>query len=192
MTSFTIALFGSAGPSLAGARTGDISMRAAIHPVSTSIELQAWLARVPLTRTFPSDLGDVLRAQASSLSLEMTSAQGCLPCDDLWQRLLRFNRGYGWKVHILPPDEALVLSGRLDLPWVGNPVLWVRSNTDPRRAIPVAIGTDHDMNLRRNIYLATLMLSGVRPAVGLRAMSKFTGIVAPRGAQSPTSKRKGN
>lgn len=43
--------------------------------------------------------------------------------------------------------------------------------------IPVAIGTDLDANLTRNIYLAAKMLTGVRPAVGVRAMAKFTGIV---------------
>jgi hypothetical protein len=45
--------------------------------------------------------------------------------------------------------------------------------------VPVAIGTDHSVNLARNTYLAAKMLTGVRVAVGVRAMSKFTGIVSP-------------
>jgi hypothetical protein len=49
--------------------------------------------------------------------------------------------------------------------------------TDEARIVPVAIGTDHAPNLARNLYLAAKMLSGVRPEVGVRAMSKFTGIV---------------
>ena len=167
-------------------------MRAAVHPVSTTTELQAWLARVPATRTFPSDLDDTLKAHAADLTIEMTTAPDCLPCGDLWTRLLRFSRSYGWRVRIISKDEALLRSGRLGLPWVGYPVLWIRPATDEGRTIPVAIGTDHDVNLRRNIYLAAKMFDGVRPAVGLRAMSKFTGIVAPAGARSSTSKLKGN
>lgn len=71
----------------------------------------------------------------------------------------------------------MVRSGRLALPWVGHPVLWVRSVNDPTRMIPVAIGTDHRANLARNIYLGFKMMTGVRPDVGVRAMAKFTGIV---------------
>jgi len=76
----------------------------------------------------------------------------------------------------------MIRSGRLGLPWAGHPVAWVRPVTDPSRAIPIAVGTDHTPNLARNLYLAAKMLTGVRPAVGVRAMAKFTGIVgaAPR------------
>ena len=49
--------------------------------------------------------------------------------------------------------------------------------SDANRIIPVAIGTDHGPNLARNLYLAAKMLTGVKPAVGVRGMSKFTGIV---------------
>lgn len=56
----------------------------------------------------------------------------------------------------------------------------------------MAIGTDHDLNLRRNIYLAAKMFDGVRPAVALRAMSKFTGIVAPGGAPTINLKLEGH
>jgi hypothetical protein len=73
----------------------------------------------------------------------------------------------------------MLRSGRLGLPWVGNPVAWVRPIADPNRMVPVAIGTDHSVNLARNTYLAAKMLTGVRVAVGVRAMSKFTGIVSP-------------
>ena len=54
---------------------------------------------------------------------------------------------------------------------------WARSLSDAQRLVPVAIGTDHEPNLARNIYLAAKMLEGVRPGVGVRAMSKFSGIV---------------
>lgn len=81
----------------------------------------------------------------------------------------------------------MLRSGRLGLPWVGHPVAWVRPISDPNRIIPIAIGTDHVPNLARNIYLAAKMLTGVRAAVGVRALSKFTGIVgtAPRPATKP-------
>lgn len=78
-------------------------------------------------------------------------------------------------------------SGRLGLPWIGHPVAWVRPIDNPNRTVPVAIGTDHQANLQRNLYLAAKMLTGVRPAVAVRAMSKFTGIV---GASSHTSNRR--
>ena len=71
----------------------------------------------------------------------------------------------------------MLRSGRLGLPWVGDPVVWVRPIADPDRIVPVAIGTDLLPNLARNIYLATKMLTGVRAQVGVRAMAKFTGIV---------------
>ena len=61
---------------------------------------------------------------------------------------------------------------------MGHPVAWVRPVSDPNRIIPVAIGTDHEPNLARNLYLAAKMLTGVKPTVGVRGMSKFTGIVA--------------
>jgi len=63
---------------------------------------------------------------------------------------------------------------------VGHPVAWVRPRTDANRTVPVAIGTDHAPNLARNLYLAAKMLGGVRVAVGVRGMSKFTGIIAAR------------
>ena len=72
----------------------------------------------------------------------------------------------------------MLRSGRLGLPWVGHPVAWVRPVADSNRIIPVAIGTDHAPNLARNLYLAAKMLTGVKPAVGVRGMAKFTGIVA--------------
>lgn len=110
-------------------------------------------------------------------TLEMTTAPQCLPCDDLWSRLLRFARLYGWQVRVIPQGEAMMRSGRLGLSWIGHPVLWIRPRSDENHTVPVAIGTDHDANLQRNIYLGVTMLGGVRPTVCLRTMSKFTGIV---------------
>jgi hypothetical protein len=166
--------------------------QAAIHPVATSRELTAWLARVPLTREFPSDLDETLRSENRMFVIEMSSAAGCVPCGDLWAKLLRFSRGYGWQVRTISSSEALLRSGRLGLPWVGHPVLWVRPAADKDRLVPAAIGTDHDANLRRNIYLSTKLLTGVRPEIGLRAMSKYTGIVAPASARPIQTKRKGD
>src|SRR3546814_8262592 len=74
----------------------------------------------------------------------------------------------------------MLRSGRLGLPWIGHPVAWVRPMNDTNRIIPIAVGTDHAPNLARNLYLAAKMLTGVRPAVGVRALSKFTGLVGGR------------
>lgn len=157
--------------------TRQAAMRAAIHPVSDKAVMQAWLSRVPVTRDFPDDLAATLRAQDGAWVVEMSTAPDCLPCGDLWARLGSLSRTYGWPVRTIGAQEAMVRSGKLGLPWVGHPVAWARSVTDPDRYIPIAIGTDHDANVARNLYLAAKMLSGVRPAVGVRAMSKFTGIV---------------
>jgi hypothetical protein len=153
------------------------AMRAAIHPVRDVDEMRGWLARVPVTRQFPPDLADTLRGQASLYVIEMTTAPGCAPCADLWARLNALRARYGWQVRTISGQDALLRSGRLGLPWVGHPVAWVRPVTDLNRMIPIAVGTDHAPNLARNLYLATKMLTGVRPAVAVRAMSKFTGIV---------------
>lgn len=158
--------------------------RAAIHPVHDAAQMQAWLARVPVTRDFPPDFAETLSSAASLNVIEMTTAPGCHPCADLWARLGKFRARYRWQVRIIGRDEAMLRSGRLGLPWVGDPVAWVRPIGDERRAIPMAIGTDHLVNLARNVYLATKMLSGVRPDVGLRAMAKYTGIVTVA-ARSP-------
>jgi hypothetical protein len=152
-------------------------MRAAIHPVSTAADMRTWLARVPLTRQFPPDFTDTLRGQAPAFIIEMSTAPGCVPCGDMWIKLAVFGRQYGWRGAPTGSQEAMVRSGRLGLPWVGHPVVWVRPIADPNRIAPVAIGTDYGPNLARNVYLAVKMLTGVRPQVGIRAMSKYTGIV---------------
>jgi len=152
--------------------------RAAIHPVGDTTQMHAWLARVPVTRDFPPDFAETLSSAASLNVIEMTTAPGCVPCADLWARLGAFRTRYHWQVRIISRDEAMLRSGRLGLPWVGHPVAWVRPANDERRAIPISIGTDHLVNLARNAYLATKMLAGVRPDVGLRAMAKYTGIVS--------------
>jgi hypothetical protein len=157
--------------------TRDQAMRAAIHPVADNKTMQAWLSRVPITRDFPDDVTATLRGQSPAFVIEMTTRPGCVPCGDLWTKLTALGRHYGWQVRTISAQEAMIRSGRLGLPWVGNPVAWVRPVADTARVVPIAIGTDHAPNLARNLYLAAKMLTGVRPAVGVRAMSKFTGIV---------------
>lgn len=139
--------------------------------------MEAWLARVPPTVDYPPDFSATLNSQASLYVIEMTTAPGCIPCADLWAKLGQFAARYRWQVRTISGNEALLRSGRLGLPWVGHPVAWVRPLADPDRTIPIAVGTDHEVNIARNAYLAAKMLTGVRPEVGLRAMSKYTGIV---------------
>ncbi len=167
----------------------DAARRAAIHAVADPAAMRAWLARVPLTRDFPPDFGATLKGNAPAFVVEMTTSTGCAPCADLWTKLQTMRPQYGIDVKILSRDEALVRSGRLGLPWVGHPVAWVRATNDPDRVIPVAIGTDHSVNLARNIYLAFKMMTGVRPDVGVRAMAKFTGIVGIAASASTDPRR---
>ena len=170
-----LAAFAPASP--AQPATHEVARAAAIHPVSSAAQMQAWLARVPVTRDFPPDFAGSLRAYAPAFVIEMSTAQGCVPCADLWTRLSTLNRHYGWQIRTLSREDALLRSGRLGLPWVGHPVAWVRPIDDPSRMVPIAIGTDHAPNLARNAWLAARMLTGVRAQVGVRALSKFTGIV---------------
>lgn len=167
----------------------DTVRRAAIHPVADVAAMQAWLSRVPLTNQFPPDFGATLRGNAPAFVVEMTTAPACLPCADLWSKLQSLQRHYGFRVAVLPREEAMVRSGRLGLPWAGHPVAWVRAGEDPERVIPIAIGTDHSVNLARNIYLAFKMMTAVRADVGVRAMAKFTGIVGVSSASSITTPR---
>lgn len=168
----------------------DVARQAAIHPVSTAADMRLWLSRVPVTRDFPPDFETMLRGQASLYVIEISTAPGCLPCGDLWTKLLAFRGRYGWQVRTLRQDEAAIRSGRLGLPWVGNPVAWVRPLADPGRMVPIAIGTDHGANIARNAWLAARMLTGARAAVGVRAMSKFTGIVGVRAPVSSYDKER--
>lgn len=162
----------------AQAPTREQAMRAAIHPVATDAAMREWLARVPVTRDWPPDFAETMKGQGPAFIVEMSTAPGCIPCGDLWTRLGALGQRYGWKVRTIGGQEAMLRSGRLGLPWVGHPVAWVRPVADSNRIVPVAIGTDHAPNLARNLYLAAKMLTGVKPAVGVRGMSKFTGIVA--------------
>lgn len=172
------------GSALARPVTREDAMRAAIHPVASVADMNAWLAHVPVTRDFPPDFTATLRGQAPAFLIEMSTAPGCIPCADMWGKLSRLRGQYGWQVRTISSEEAMIRSGRLALPWVGHPVAWVRPMGGPNRIIPIAIGTDQAPNLARNIYLAAKMLTGVRADVGVRALSKFTGIVgiAPRPA----------
>ena len=173
----------------AQAPTREQAMRAAIHPVASDAAMRDWLARVPVTRDWPPDFAEVLSGQAPAYVVEMSTAPGCVPCADLWAKLNGLGRRYGWQVRAIGVQEAMLRSGRLGLPWVGHPVAWVRPRADLNRTIPVAIGTDHAPNLARNLYLAAKILGGVRVAVGVRGMSKFTGIVA---APTRPSSSRGN
>lgn len=164
-------------PALAREPTREEAMRAAIHPVTTVPQMDLWLSRVPMTREFPPDFWETLASAGSASVIEMTTAPGCLPCGDMWTKLNAFRARYHWRVSTVSGQEAMLRSGRLGLPWVGFPVVWVRPLSDNTRTIPIAIGTDHGVNLARNAYLATKMLAGVKPEVALRAMAKFTGIV---------------
>lgn len=162
---------------IAGPVTRENAARAAIHPVGTAADLHSWLARVPATRDWPPDFAETLRSHGPTLWVEMSTSPGCLPCADLWTTLASLSRRYGFRIRTIPEREAMVRSGRLGLPWVGHPVAWVRPEGDEARMVPIAIGTDREGNLARNIYLAAKMLTGVRPAIGVRGMAKFTGIV---------------
>lgn len=170
--------------------TREQAMRAAIHPVASEAEMREWLGRVPMTRDWPPDFAETLTGQAPAYIVEMSTAPGCIPCADLWRKLGALGRRYGWQVRTIGAQEAMLRSGRLGLPWVGHPVAWVRPVSDPNRIVPIAIGTDHAPNLARNLYLAAKMLTGVKPAVGVRGMSKFTGIVGAPTRPSPN--RQGN
>lgn len=174
-------------PAEAQSVTREDAMRAAIHPVGDDRTMQAWLSRVPVTRDFPNDFGATLAGQGPAFVIEMTTNPGCVPCGDLWRKLGTLARRYRWQIHVIDAQEAMVRSGRLGLPWVGNPVAWVRPVSDTSRTVPIAIGTDHEANLARNVYLAAKMLTGARVAVGVRALSKFTGIVGI--PASPRSRR---
>ena len=167
-----------AAPSaLAQTVSRDDGTPAASHPVANQVEMNHWLARVAVTRSFPPNFTEELRGSGGAFVVEMSTASGCLPCADLWPKLQDLGRRYGWRVRAIGADEAMMRSGRLGLPWIGHPVAWVRPAKDMNRLIPIAIGTDHAPNLARNLYLSAKMLTGVRPAVAVRALSKFTGIV---------------
>ena len=168
-----------------------LAARAAIHPVTTSAEMQAWLARVPQTRDYPPDFHATLRGQGAAFVIEMSTKPGCVPCGDLWTRLLALKSRYGLAVRTIGEPEAMLRSGRLGLPWIGHPVLWLRPVSDSGRTLPMAIGTDHAVNIARNLYLGIKMQTGVRPAVGVRAMAKFTGIVGLPAPSAPSHRRKG-
>ncbi|WP_278374388.1 hypothetical protein [Sphingobium xenophagum] len=170
--------------------TREQAMRAAIHPVATEAAMREWLGRVPVTRNWPPDFAETLTGQAPAYIVEMSTAPGCIPCADLWTKLGALGRRYGWQVRTIGAQEAMLRSGRLGLPWVGHPVAWVRPVSDANRIVPIAIGTDHAPNLARNLYLAAKMLTGVKPAVGVRGMAKFTGIVGS--PTHPNPSKRGN
>lgn len=174
-----------ASPALAQPVSREDAARAAIHPAVSQAEMNRWLSRVPVTRSFPPNFAEELRGGSGAFIVEMSTAPDCLPCADLWPKLQNLGRRYGWQIRAIGAEEAMLRSGRLGLPWVGHPVAWVRPASDTSRLIPIAVGTDHAPNLARNLYLASKMLTGVRPAVGVRALSKFTGIVGATSSAAP-------
>lgn len=163
--------------------------RASIHPVSSTREMQSWLARVPRTVNYPPDFEAALKGQGPAFIIEMSTSPSCLPCGDLWTKLHALKVRYGLTVRPIGEDEAMLRSGRLGLPWIGHPVAWLRPVSDEARILPIAIGTDHAANFARNIYLGIKMQTGVRAAVGVRAMAKFTGIVASGAGQKGEKRR---
>ncbi|MBS51121.1 MULTISPECIES: hypothetical protein [Sphingobium] len=168
-----------------------LAARAAIHPVATQAEMQGWLKRVPQTRDYPPDFDATLKGQGTAFVIEMSTTPGCVPCGDLWSRLLALKSRYGLTVRTIGEPEAMLRSGRLGLPWIGHPILWLRPVSDSGRTLPMAIGTDHAVNIARNLYLGIKMQTGVRPAVGVRAMAKFTGIVGLPAQSALSHRRKG-
>ncbi|MFC6438090.1 hypothetical protein ACFQAQ_23635 [Novosphingobium resinovorum] len=162
----TIALLAALPPAAAAQQpiardaAQDAARRAAIHPVADAAAMQAWLARVPVTRSFPNDLAATLDGHGPAFIIEMTTSAGCIPCGDLWAKLSSLAARHGWRLRTMGSEDAMIRSGRLGLPWAGHPVAWVRPVTDPWRAIPIAVGTDHTPNLARNLYLAAKMLTG--------------------------------
>jgi hypothetical protein len=168
-----------------------LAASAAIHPAATQAEMQVWLARVPQTRDYPPDFDATLKGQGAAFVIEMSTTTGCVPCGDLWTRLLALKSRYRLTVRTIGEPEAMLRSGRLGLPWIGHPVLWLRPVSDSGRTLPMAIGTDHAVNIARNLYLGIKMQTGVRPAVGVRAMAKFTGIVGLPAQSAPSHRRKG-
>lgn len=178
MTMVAMAALGASPANAAGPPSRVDAARAAVHPVSTEQAMTRWLDRVPRTGIYPPDFEATLKSQGSAYVIEMSTAPGCLPCGDLWIKFGAIKARYGWTIRTISPQEAMIRSGRLGLPWIGHPVAWVRPLADPNRIIPVAIGTDHAVNISRNLYLAAKMQTGVRVGVAVRAMSKFTGIVS--------------
>ncbi|WP_404478387.1 hypothetical protein [Novosphingobium sp. BL-52-GroH] len=150
--------------------------------------MEARLALVPLTRQYPPDFAETLKSQGPAYLIETTSEPGCIPCADTWAKLQDLADRYGLQVKVLSREEATVRSGKFGLPWVGHPVVWVRARADKRRTVPVAIGTDHEANIARNVYLAFKMIRGVRPAIAVRGMARFTGIVGA-GSQALPGRR---
>ncbi|WP_068090242.1 hypothetical protein [Novosphingobium rosa] len=168
-------------PALALAQPSRNGTASPIHVAADAASLQSLLTRVPETQAFPPDFTETLASAASVSMIEMTTSPSCVPCADLWSKLSEFRSRYHWQIRTISGQEALLRSGRLGLPWVGHPVAWVRPIADPDRTIPIAIGTDHLSNLSRNAYLATKMLSGVKPGIALRGMARYTGIVGTMG-----------
>jgi hypothetical protein len=142
------------------------------------------LALVPVTRDFPP-------------TSDRAAQPGIALCDrdEHGARLHALRRSLG-KAHI---TRALWLAGAdhrrtgghapFGTPGsrVGNPVAWVRPVADPNRMVPIAIGTDHGVNIAQRLSCRPDADRCPR-AVGVRAMSKFTGIVGG-GRRPPPARR---
>ena len=87
-----------------------LAARAAIHPVATQAEMQGWLKRVPQTRDYPPDFDATLKGQGTAFVIEMSTTPGCVPCGDLWSRLLALKSRYGLIVRTIGEPEAMLRS----------------------------------------------------------------------------------
>ena len=107
----TLAVFlAGASPASAQPVTREQAMRAAIHPVATEAGMRQWLARVPVTRNWPPDFAETMKGQGPAFIVEMSTAPGCVPCADLWNRLGALGQRYGWKVRTIGSQEAMLRS----------------------------------------------------------------------------------
>ncbi|MGM3262838.1 hypothetical protein ACS22S_28045, partial [Klebsiella pneumoniae] len=78
---------GLSGSALARPVTREEATRAALHPIASLADMNAWLARAPVTRDFPPDFAATLCGQAPAFVIEMSTAPGCVPCADMWNKL---------------------------------------------------------------------------------------------------------
>ena len=76
---------GLALPARAQSPSRELAARAAIHPVASAAEMNVWLARVPVTRSFPPNFAEELRGAGGAFlySGRMASSFSCSPLVEL-------------------------------------------------------------------------------------------------------------